>query len=85
LFIDISIFLYFREQVEKGLTFLGFLVTENRVKPETTPVIQQLMKANIRTVMVTGKAIVKKRRGNGTLILQDTEQPIRCLCWTTHS
>lgn len=43
-----------REQVEKGLTFLGFLVTENRVKPETTPVIQQLMEANIRTVMVTG-------------------------------
>ena len=63
MFIEISIFLYFREQVEKGLTFLGFLVTENRVKPETTPVIQQLMKANIRTVMVTGKAIVKKRRG----------------------
>ncbi|XP_063410293.1 polyamine-transporting ATPase 13A3-like isoform X2 [Mytilus trossulus] len=43
-----------REQVEKGLTFLGFLVTENRVKPETTPVITQLRQANIRTVMVTG-------------------------------
>ena len=37
------------------MTFLGFLVTENRVKPETTPVIQELIKANIRTVMVTGK------------------------------
>lgn len=43
-----------REQVEKGLTFLGFLVTENRVKPETTPVIKQLIDANIRPVMVTG-------------------------------
>ncbi|XP_033763289.1 probable cation-transporting ATPase 13A3 [Pecten maximus] len=43
-----------REQVEKNLTFLGLLVMENRLKPETTPVIQDLKEANIRTVMVTG-------------------------------
>lgn len=43
-----------REQVEKGLTFLGLLVMENRLKPETTPVINTLNDANIRTIMVTG-------------------------------
>ncbi|KAL3862281.1 hypothetical protein ACJMK2_008262, partial [Sinanodonta woodiana] len=43
-----------REQVEKGLDFLGLLVMENRLKPNTTSVIRQLRDANIRTVMVTG-------------------------------
>lgn len=43
-----------REQVERNLTFLGFLVLENRLKPETTPIIHQLLDANIRTIMVTG-------------------------------
>lgn len=38
-----------RSEVEKDLTFLGLLVMENRLKPETTPVIHQLGKANIRT------------------------------------
>jgi magnesium-transporting ATPase (P-type) len=28
---------------------------QNRLKPETSPVIQTLLKANIRSVMVTGK------------------------------
>ncbi|KAL3862286.1 hypothetical protein ACJMK2_008267, partial [Sinanodonta woodiana] len=43
-----------REQVEKGLEFLGLLVMENRLKPTTGAVIKQLRDANIRTVMVTG-------------------------------
>ncbi|XP_062598964.1 polyamine-transporting ATPase 13A3-like, partial [Saccostrea cucullata] len=43
-----------REQVERNLTFLGFLVLENRLKPETTPIIHKLLDADIRTVMVTG-------------------------------
>uniref|UniRef100_T1IVD7 Cation-transporting ATPase n=1 Tax=Strigamia maritima TaxID=126957 RepID=T1IVD7_STRMM len=43
-----------REQVECNLNFLGLLVMENRLKPETTPIIQMLQKANIRSVMVTG-------------------------------
>ncbi|KAL5013801.1 hypothetical protein ScPMuIL_008071 [Solemya velum] len=43
-----------REQVEKDLIFLGLVVMENRLKPETTPVISELNKVNIRTVMVTG-------------------------------
>ncbi|XP_052213328.1 polyamine-transporting ATPase 13A3-like isoform X2 [Dreissena polymorpha] len=43
-----------RDAVEKELTFLGLLVMENKLKPETTPVIEQLIGANIRTIMVTG-------------------------------
>ncbi|XP_046580433.1 polyamine-transporting ATPase 13A3-like [Haliotis rubra] len=43
-----------REQVEKDLNFLGLLVMENCLKPETTPVIQTLREAAIRNIMVTG-------------------------------
>ncbi|XP_060098774.1 probable cation-transporting ATPase 13A5 [Heteronotia binoei] len=43
-----------REEVEFGLTFLGLLVMENRLKSETNPVLEELMAARIRTVMVTG-------------------------------
>lgn len=41
-------------QVECELTFVGLLVLQNTLKPETSPVIRQLMSAKIRTVMVTG-------------------------------
>ncbi|XP_045138858.1 polyamine-transporting ATPase 13A3-like isoform X7 [Portunus trituberculatus] len=47
-----------RTQVEKDLVFVGLLVLQNMLKPETTPVIRQLAKANIRTVMVTGDNIL---------------------------
>jgi cation-transporting ATPase 13A3/4/5 len=43
-----------RKDVENDLTFLGLLIMENRLKPETTPIIKTLKEANIRTVMVTG-------------------------------
>ncbi|KAF8560477.1 hypothetical protein P879_07776 [Paragonimus westermani] len=43
-----------RERAEQDLLFLGFLVMENRLKPETAPAIQVLRNANIRPVMVTG-------------------------------
>ncbi|XP_028925321.1 probable cation-transporting ATPase 13A5 [Ornithorhynchus anatinus] len=43
-----------REQVESDLLFLGFLVMENRLKKETKPVLQELSRARIRTVMITG-------------------------------
>jgi cation-transporting ATPase 13A3/4/5 len=52
--LELLFFLSFREQVECDLTFLGLLVMENRLKPETAPVIQQLLEANMRTIMVTG-------------------------------
>ncbi|KAM5163814.1 putative cation-transporting ATPase 13A4 isoform 2-T2 [Mantella aurantiaca] len=43
-----------REDVESNLVFLGLLILENKLKPETKPVLQELMSANIRTVMITG-------------------------------
>ena len=43
-----------RDQAEKDLIFLGFLIMQNTLKPQTTPVIRELLKADIRTVMVTG-------------------------------
>ncbi|XP_068137280.1 probable cation-transporting ATPase 13A4 [Hyperolius riggenbachi] len=43
-----------REIVERDLTFLGLLILENRLKPETSSVLKELQEANIRTVMVTG-------------------------------
>uniref|UniRef100_A0A670Z0W6 Cation-transporting ATPase n=1 Tax=Pseudonaja textilis TaxID=8673 RepID=A0A670Z0W6_PSETE len=43
-----------REELESGLTFLGLLVMENRLKSETRPVLQELHQARIRSVMVTG-------------------------------
>ncbi|KAK6965762.1 cation-transporting ATPase 13A3 [Biomphalaria glabrata] len=43
-----------REQVENELNFLGLLVMENHLKPQSTPAINELKDANIRTIMVTG-------------------------------
>ncbi|KAM4771098.1 putative cation-transporting ATPase 13A4 [Rhinophrynus dorsalis] len=43
-----------RKEAESDLTFLGLLVMENKIKPETKPVIQELHAANIRTIMITG-------------------------------
>lgn len=43
-----------REDLEKNLTFVGLLVMGNMLKPETTHVIETLLMANIRSVMVTG-------------------------------
>ncbi|XP_022702797.1 probable cation-transporting ATPase 13A3 isoform X2 [Varroa jacobsoni] len=43
-----------REEIECQLTFTGLLVMENRLKPKTTEVIDELKRANIRSVMVTG-------------------------------
>lgn len=43
-----------REAAESELTFLAFVIMENRLKPETTPVISALNAACIKTVIVTG-------------------------------
>ncbi|XP_043926213.1 probable cation-transporting ATPase 13A4 [Protopterus annectens] len=43
-----------RETVESDLTFLGLLILENRLKPETVPALRELKDARIRTVMITG-------------------------------
>ncbi|KAM9316538.1 putative cation-transporting ATPase 13A4 [Gastrophryne carolinensis] len=46
-----------REEVECDMEFLGFLILENRLKPETNAVLEELNKAAIRTVMITGDNI----------------------------
>ncbi|EPY85268.1 hypothetical protein CB1_000389010 [Camelus ferus] len=43
-----------RDQVESDLMFLGLLILENRLKEETKPVLEELISARIRTVMITG-------------------------------
>ncbi|EHB13962.1 Putative cation-transporting ATPase 13A4 [Heterocephalus glaber] len=43
-----------REKVECDLVFLGLLILENRLKEETKPVLEELISAQIRTVMITG-------------------------------
>lgn len=42
-------------KVQCNLTFLGFLVMQNKLKPQSSHVIQQLRVANIKCVMVTGE------------------------------
>ena len=44
-----------RDVIESDLTFYGFLIMQNTIKPETIPVIEELTKAGLRSVMVTGK------------------------------
>jgi magnesium-transporting ATPase (P-type) len=44
-----------REDVELDLEFLGMIVLENRLKPETEPVIGLLKGACMKMVMITGK------------------------------
>jgi cation-transporting ATPase 13A3/4/5 len=43
-----------REDMEQGLEFLGMIVLENRLKPETEPVIGVMRAAHLKIVMITG-------------------------------
>lgn len=47
-----------RDLVEKNLTFLGFLIMENKLKPITEEIIEQLHEARIRSIMVTGDNVL---------------------------
>ncbi|GBP44393.1 Probable cation-transporting ATPase 13A3 [Eumeta japonica] len=47
-----------REQLESDMVFLGLLVMQNSLKPETAEVIKDLHKANMRQIMVTGDNIM---------------------------
>ena len=47
-----------REKLECNLEFLGLIIMENRLKPETCSVISRLKQANIRTIMCTGDNIL---------------------------
>ncbi|XP_030071447.1 polyamine-transporting ATPase 13A3 isoform X2 [Microcaecilia unicolor] len=43
-----------RDAVENNMDFLGLIIMQNKLKQETPAVLEDLSKANIRTVMVTG-------------------------------
>lgn len=40
------------------MTFLGFLIMQNKLKPVTIGVIDTLNRANIRTIMATGDNVL---------------------------
>lgn len=46
-----------REQAEKDLTFIGFVVMGNKLKPETQSEIRNISKTKIRTPMITGDSV----------------------------
>ncbi|KAF9425963.1 hypothetical protein BGZ94_007068 [Podila epigama] len=47
-----------RDQIESDLTFLGFIVFENKLKPTTASVVATLGSARIRQVMCTGDNVL---------------------------
>ncbi|XP_053369609.1 polyamine-transporting ATPase 13A3 [Clarias gariepinus] len=47
-----------RSHIETNVEFLGLIVMQNKLKPETPGVLDVLRQANIRTVMVTGDNIL---------------------------
>lgn len=47
-----------RNNVERDMVFLGFLIMQNKVKQATPGVINELRSANIRSVMITGDNVV---------------------------
>lgn len=46
-----------RNDVESDLEFVGLLILDNRLKPETAGVIDILKKADVKIVMITGDNI----------------------------
>lgn len=47
-----------REEAESDLEFVGFIVFENKLKPSTAGVLEELTAAGIRKVMCTGDNIL---------------------------
>uniref|UniRef100_A0A0N4Z3V8 Cation-transporting ATPase n=1 Tax=Parastrongyloides trichosuri TaxID=131310 RepID=A0A0N4Z3V8_PARTI len=47
-----------RDEIECNLKLLGIIIMENKIKPETPPVIEELHKCGIRTLMITGDNIL---------------------------
>ncbi|KAK4193092.1 vacuolar cation-transporting ATPase YPK9 [Podospora australis] len=47
-----------RHDVESDLEFVGFIIFENKLKPTTAAVLEELFQSNIGTVMVTGDNIL---------------------------
>ena len=47
-----------RADAESNLDFMGFIVFENKLKPTTTGIIEELGRAHIRKIMCTGDNIL---------------------------
>lgn len=47
-----------RTDVESNLDFVGFIVFENKLKPTTAAVLEELIESNIGVRMVTGDNIL---------------------------
>uniref|UniRef100_A0A3Q1CW27 Polyamine-transporting ATPase 13A3 n=1 Tax=Amphiprion ocellaris TaxID=80972 RepID=A0A3Q1CW27_AMPOC len=64
-----------RDHIEANMEFLGLIIMQNKLKPETPGVLQDLHRANIRTVMVTGDNMltaISVARDCGMIPPQDT-------------
>uniref|UniRef100_A0A3Q3JU03 Polyamine-transporting ATPase 13A3 n=1 Tax=Monopterus albus TaxID=43700 RepID=A0A3Q3JU03_MONAL len=64
-----------RDHIETNMEFLGLIVMQNKLKAETPGVLQELRRANIRTVMVTGDNMltaISVARDCGMIPPQDT-------------
>ncbi|XP_071998722.1 probable cation-transporting ATPase 13A4 isoform X1 [Engystomops pustulosus] len=80
--------IYSREEVESDLIFLGLLILENRLKPETIPVLREINNALIRTVMITGdnlQTAITVGRNSGiiqnyikVILIEATEATVSC-------
>ena len=61
--------------MEANLTFLGLLVMENKMKAETTAVIESLLECEVGTIMATGDNVltaISVARQCGIIEKQDT-------------
>ncbi|XP_058412074.1 polyamine-transporting ATPase 13A3 isoform X1 [Diceros bicornis minor] len=63
-----------RDAIENSMDFMGLIIMQNKLKQETPAVLENLHKANIRTVMVTGDNMltaVSVARDCGMILPQD--------------
>ncbi|NXM65578.1 AT133 ATPase, partial [Serilophus lunatus] len=63
-----------RDAIESNMDFMGLIIMQNKLKQETPAVLEELHKANIRTVMVTGDNMltaISVARDCGMILPQD--------------
>uniref|UniRef100_A0A8C3PQR8 Polyamine-transporting ATPase 13A3 n=1 Tax=Calidris pygmaea TaxID=425635 RepID=A0A8C3PQR8_9CHAR len=63
-----------RDAIESNMEFMGLIIMQNKLKQETPAVLEDLHKANIRTVMVTGDNMltaISVARDCGMILPQD--------------
>uniref|UniRef100_A0A669PN08 Polyamine-transporting ATPase 13A3 n=1 Tax=Phasianus colchicus TaxID=9054 RepID=A0A669PN08_PHACC len=63
-----------RDAIESNMDFMGLIIMQNKLKQETPTVLEDLHKANIRTVMVTGDNMltaISVARDCGMILPQD--------------